>query len=65
MCVCTKFQVSSIVLTCFKQGGNFSRPNPPPPPPHQTKTTSKEIPKKPAQIRVKTIDYKTRKQVFK
>ena len=62
MCVCTKFQVSSIVLTCFKQAGNFSRPTPPPPVPP---TTSKEIPKKPAQIRVKTIDYKTRKQVFK
>ena len=31
MCVymCTKFQVSSIILTSFRQGANFT-----PPPPH-------------------------------
>ena len=39
--LCTKFQVSSITLTSFRQGDNF--------PP----TTSKRTPKKPTQIRVK------------
>ena len=37
-----KFEVSSIILTGFRQGGNFT------PPP-----TSKRTPKKPTQIRVK------------
>ena len=32
MCVSTKFQVSSIALTSFRQGGNFTHPPPPPPP---------------------------------
>ena len=34
MCVylCTKFQVSSIILTSFRQGANFT----PPPPPRQS-----------------------------
>ena len=38
-----KFEVSRIILTSFRQGGNFT-PSP----------TSKEAPKKPTQIRVKT-----------
>ena len=43
-----KFEVSSKILTRFRQereGGNF---HPPPPPP-----TSKQTPKKPTQIKVK------------
>ena len=46
LCVylCTKFQVSSIIITSFKQEGNFT-------PPH-THHTSKQTPKKPTQIRV-------------
>ena len=45
MCVylCTKFQVSSLVLMSFRQGGNFTPPLPP---------TSKQPPKKPTQIKV-------------
>ena len=37
-----KFQVSSIILTSFRQGGNFTPPS----------STSKQTPKKPTQIRV-------------
>ena len=38
-----KFQVSSIILTSFRDGGNFTRPS------------SKRAPKKPTQIRVNKI----------
>ena len=39
-----KFDVSSMILTSFRQGGSFT----PPPPP-----TSKGTPENPAQIRIK------------
>ena len=38
------FQVSSIILTSFRQGGNFTPP-----------LTAKQTPKKPTQIRVNTF----------
>ena len=48
MCVYlrTKLQISSVILTSFRQGGrdNFSPQSP----------TSKRMPEKPAQIKVKT-----------
>ena len=51
MCVYlhTKFQVSSIILTSFRQGVIFPSP---PPPTHTHTHTSKRTPKKPTQIRV-------------
>ena len=41
-----KLEVSSIILTGFRHGGNFT-----PPPP-----TSKRTPKKPTQVRVKYLN---------
>ena len=57
----TKFQVSSITLTSFKQdGGEVFYPPPPP-------STSNRTPKKPTQIRVKdlflTIDKSALKRI--
>ena len=43
VCVCTKFQYSSIILTSFRQGGNFPHRHPP--------TTSKLITKRFTQIK--------------
>ena len=43
--LCTKFQVSSIILTSFRQRANFTSL------PH----TAKRTPKKPTQIRVKLM----------
>ena len=43
--ICTEFQVSSIILRGFRQGGGNFTPRP----------TSKRTPKKPTQIRVKGV----------
>ena len=48
-----KFEVSSIILTGFRQGGVILHP--PPPPPFFFFPNSKRIPEKPAHARVKTI----------
>ena len=42
-----KFEVSSIILTIFTQGGNFTPPT----------TTSKRTPEKPTEIRVKNVKF--------
>ena len=49
----TKFHVSSIILTGFRQAGAVILP--PPAPPHPTPVTAKRTPKKPSLINVKLI----------
>ena len=49
----TKFQVSSIILTDFRQAGAVILP--PPAPPHPTPVTAKRTSKKPNLISVKLI----------
>ena len=53
----TKFQVSSIILTSFRQVGNFTPPHPTSKrtPKKPTHPTSKRTPKKPTQIRVNKL----------
>ena len=48
-----KFEVSSMILTSFRQEGGEEVNPPPIPPPHTHTLTSKRTPKKPTQIRVK------------
>ena len=48
-----KFEVSSMILTSFRQEGGEEFNPPPIPPPHTYTLTSKRTPKKPTQIRVK------------
>ena len=48
-----KFEVSSMILTSFRQEGGEEFNPPPIHPPHTHTLTSKRTPKKPTQIRVK------------
>ena len=45
-----KFEVSSVILTNFRQGGGYFTPSPPP--------TSKRTPEKPTQIRLTWVKEK-------